>query len=167
MIKALSLKLKEALISVAPVAAIVLIISFTPLVDLSPVETGAFAVCSVLLVLGIGLFNLGADLAMTPMGEHVGARVYGFYDKLESFPRKRSRNRRLADKVISRIPVQERRKARLSVNCAQKLERAYYGNRSEHCVEPERTPAARDRTLRHAPFKHYHNEQNRNIYDAR
>ena len=65
MIKALSLKLKEALISVAPVAAIVLIISFTPLVDLSPVETGAFAVCSVLLVLGIGLFNLGADLAMT------------------------------------------------------------------------------------------------------
>ena len=73
MIKALSLKLKEALISVAPVAAIVLIISFTPLVDLSPVETGAFAVCSVLLVLGIGLFNLGADLAMTPMGEHVGA----------------------------------------------------------------------------------------------
>ena len=73
MIKALSLKLKEALISVAPVAAIVLIISFTPLVDLSPTETGAFAVCSVLLVLGIGLFNLGADLAMTPMGEHVGA----------------------------------------------------------------------------------------------
>ena len=30
-------------------------------------------VSAVLLVLGIGLFNMGADLAMTPMGTHVGA----------------------------------------------------------------------------------------------
>ncbi len=30
-------------------------------------------VCAFFLILGIGLFNLGADLAMTPMGEHVGA----------------------------------------------------------------------------------------------
>lgn len=71
--KALLLKLKEALISVLPVAVIVLIISFTPLVDLNATETAAFAVCAVLLILGIGLFNLGADLAMTPMGEHVGS----------------------------------------------------------------------------------------------
>ena len=26
-----------------------------------------------LLILGIGLFSLGADLAMTPMGTHVGS----------------------------------------------------------------------------------------------
>ncbi|MDE6868007.1 MAG: DUF1538 domain-containing protein [Clostridia bacterium] len=71
--KALFHKLKESLLSVLPVAAIVLIISFTPLVDLSVKETVAFAVCAVLLIIGIGLFNLGADLAMTPMGEHVGA----------------------------------------------------------------------------------------------
>ena len=71
--KALFNKLKESLLSVLPVAAIVLIISFTPLVDLSVTETVAFAVCAVLLILGIGLFNLGADLAMTPMGGHVGA----------------------------------------------------------------------------------------------
>ena len=32
-----------------------------------------FSVGAVLLILGIGLFNLGADLAMTPMGTHVGA----------------------------------------------------------------------------------------------
>ncbi len=73
MIKALLSKLKEALISVLPVTAIVLIISFTPLVDLTPTEITAFAVSAVFLVFGIGLFNLGADLAMTPMGEHVGA----------------------------------------------------------------------------------------------
>lgn len=74
MFKALFSKLKESLISVLPVTVIVLIISFTPLVDLQPVETIAFAVSAVLLILGIGLFNLGADLAMTPMGGHVGDR---------------------------------------------------------------------------------------------
>ena len=73
MFKALFLKLKESLISVLPVAAIVLILSFTPLLELTVTETIAFAVCAVFLILGIGLFNLGADLAMTPMGEHVGS----------------------------------------------------------------------------------------------
>ena len=32
-----------------------------------------FAVSAVLLIVGIALFSLGADLAMTPMGEHVGS----------------------------------------------------------------------------------------------
>lgn len=73
MVKALFLKLKESLISVLPVAAIVLILSFTPLLELTVTETVAFVVCAVFLILGIGLFNLGADLAMTPMGEHVGS----------------------------------------------------------------------------------------------
>ncbi len=72
MVKILFSKLKESLISVLPIAVIVLIISFTPLVDLTVAEKVAFAVCSVLLILGIALFNLGADLAMTPMGNHVG-----------------------------------------------------------------------------------------------
>lgn len=71
--KALFLKLKESLISVLPVTVIVLIISFTPLVDLTATETWAFVISAVLLILGIGLFNLGADLAMTPMGGHVGS----------------------------------------------------------------------------------------------
>ncbi len=73
MLKALLLKLKEALISVLPVAAIVLVISFTSLVKLSTTEIVAFAVSAVFLILGIGLFNLGSDLAMTPMGEHMGS----------------------------------------------------------------------------------------------
>ncbi len=73
MLKALLLKLKEALISVLPVAAIVLVISFTPLVKLSTTEIVAFVVSAVFLILGIGLFNLGSDLAMTPMGEHMGS----------------------------------------------------------------------------------------------
>ncbi|MDE7167227.1 MAG: DUF1538 domain-containing protein [Clostridia bacterium] len=70
--KTLLLKLKESLISVLPIAAIVLIISFTPLAPLTSTEQITFAVCAVLLILGIGLFNLGSEIAMTPMGEHVG-----------------------------------------------------------------------------------------------
>ncbi len=66
-------KIKEALISVIPVVAIVLILYFTPLVSLTQTELLAFIICAFFLILGIGLFNLGADLAMTPMGEHIGA----------------------------------------------------------------------------------------------
>lgn len=73
MVKALLSKLKESVISVLPVAVIVLIVSFTPLTDFSWVEQLTFAICSVFLIIGISLFNLGADLAMTPMGEHVGS----------------------------------------------------------------------------------------------
>lgn len=73
MVKALLLKLKEALISVLPVTLIVLIISFTPLVDFTATEMIVFCVSAVFLIIGIALFNLGADLAMTPMGEHVGS----------------------------------------------------------------------------------------------
>lgn len=72
MAKALLLKLKESLISVLPIAIIVLIISFTPIAPLTATERITFAICALLLILGIGLFNLGADLAMTPMGEQVG-----------------------------------------------------------------------------------------------
>ncbi len=71
--KSILIKLREAFISVLPVAAIVLILSATPLVNFTGTEITAFAVAAVFLVIGIALFNLGADLAMTPMGEHVGA----------------------------------------------------------------------------------------------
>ena len=73
MLKILSEKLKESFASVLPVTLIVLVLSFTPLVSFSTKELLVFAVCAVFLVVGIGLFNLGADLAMTPMGEHVGS----------------------------------------------------------------------------------------------
>ena len=73
MIRILSLKLKEALTSVLPVTAIVLLLNLTPLVHLTGQEVLVFSVSAVMLILGMGLFNLGADMAMTPMGEQVGA----------------------------------------------------------------------------------------------
>ena len=69
----LFVKLKESLVSVLPVALIVFLLNLTPLVDFSGQEIGVFVVSTVFLIIGIGLFNLGADLAMTPMGEHIGA----------------------------------------------------------------------------------------------
>ncbi len=71
--KELWLKIKEALVSALPITAIVYIMALTPLFDFSTVELVTFTVGAVLLILGIGLFNLGADLAMTPMGTHVGS----------------------------------------------------------------------------------------------
>jgi len=73
LLKVLSVKIKEALISVLPVTAIVFFLNLTPLVNFSGKEMGVFLISSVCLILGIGLFNLGADMAMTPMGEHIGA----------------------------------------------------------------------------------------------
>lgn len=66
-------KIRESLISALPVTVIVYLLSFTPLLDVSVGELITFTIGAVLLVVGIGLFSMGADLAMTPMGAHVGA----------------------------------------------------------------------------------------------
>ena len=66
-------KLKEALVSVIPVVAIVALLNLTPFINYSRAEIIVFLVSALFLILGIGLFNLGADLSMTPMGEHIGS----------------------------------------------------------------------------------------------
>ena len=71
--KELQAKIREALLSALPVTAVVYLLSLTPFLDLSSAELITFSVGAVLLVVGIGLFSLGADLAMTPMGTQVGS----------------------------------------------------------------------------------------------
>ncbi len=71
--KELRSKIVEALLSALPITLIVYFISFLPWFNFSKAELISFSIGAVLLILGIGLFNLGADLAMTPMGTHVGA----------------------------------------------------------------------------------------------
>ena len=66
-------KIREALVSALPITAIVYIVALLPWFDFSANTLIAFGIGAVLLILGIGLFNLGADMAMTPMGTHVGA----------------------------------------------------------------------------------------------
>ena len=75
MFKALLKKMSEATVSVLPVTAIVLLLDFIPLfpVDFTTTELWAFIFCAVALIVGMALFNLGADIAMTPMGEQIGS----------------------------------------------------------------------------------------------
>ncbi len=64
-------KLVETLKAVLPILAIVLILCFS----IAPLEPGillAFLLGAVLLVVGMMLFTLGVELAMTPIGESVG-----------------------------------------------------------------------------------------------
>ena len=67
-------KLKEAAASVLPISAIVAALCLC----LVPVDTGlmlSFLLGSGMLILGMGLFTLGADLSMTRIGELIGARM--------------------------------------------------------------------------------------------
>ena len=66
-------KIKESLISALPITAIVYVLALTNWFSLSTAELITFTVGAVMLVLGLGLFSLGADLAMTPMGSYVGS----------------------------------------------------------------------------------------------
>ena len=59
--------------SALPITAIVYLMALTPWFHFSATELITFTIGAVLLILGIALFNLGADLAMTPMGTHVGS----------------------------------------------------------------------------------------------
>ena len=66
-------KIKESLVSALPITAIVYLMALLPWFDFSTKELPLFTACAALLIVGIGMFNMGADLAMTPMGTHVGA----------------------------------------------------------------------------------------------
>ena len=66
-------KIQEALLSALPITAIVYVLSLTPWFNFTSAELITFTIGAVLLVVGLGLFSLGADMAMTPMGTHVGA----------------------------------------------------------------------------------------------
>lgn len=67
-------KFKESLLSVLPILLIVLVIHFT-IAPLSGSVLALFAGGAVLLLVGMSLFTLGADMAMIPIGEKVGERL--------------------------------------------------------------------------------------------
>jgi MFS family permease len=72
--KVLQEKIKEAFSSVLPITAIVLIASII-LVPMSAGVIVMFLVGAALLIIGMGFFTLGADMAMMPMGEGIGAQL--------------------------------------------------------------------------------------------
>ncbi len=67
-------KIKESAISVVPVMAIVILLHFT-LAPLPGGQLGQFVLGGLLLILGLGIFLIGADLGMVPFGQRVGSAL--------------------------------------------------------------------------------------------
>lgn len=68
------LKIKEALSSIVPITLIVAILSFT----ITPLATDViveFIIGAIMLVIGTGLFTLGAEMSMSIIGERIGADI--------------------------------------------------------------------------------------------
>ena len=65
-------KLKESAVSILPIVFLVFIISLTKYFTLSNEELLIFLISAVLLIIGMTLFNIGAKLSMTPMGDYAG-----------------------------------------------------------------------------------------------
>jgi len=74
MVKQLFEKLKEALFAVLPVTVIVLVLCFT-LIDVKTEFIVSFLIGAVLLVLGMTLFTLGADVSMMRIGQTIGSYI--------------------------------------------------------------------------------------------
>ncbi|GHV83348.1 membrane protein [Spirochaetia bacterium] len=72
--KVLQEKIKEAFSSVLPITTIVIIASII-FVPMSAGIIVMFMVGAALLIIGMGFFTLGADMAMMPMGEGIGAQL--------------------------------------------------------------------------------------------
>ena len=58
-----------------PITAIVLLLSFTLAPEMPVGTLVMFLLGAILLIVGMGLFSLGADMAMMPMGDGVGGEV--------------------------------------------------------------------------------------------
>lgn len=64
-------KIRESLSSVLPITAIVLLLSIT-IAPLTPGTLVLFLFGALLLIVGLGIFTLGVDMSMTPMGNGIG-----------------------------------------------------------------------------------------------
>lgn len=66
--------ISESLSAVLPITITVLLVS----VFLVPMEIGTFAMFlmgAVMLIIGMGFFQLGAEMSMTPLGEGMGIQL--------------------------------------------------------------------------------------------
>jgi len=67
-------KFREAAASVLPITLIVaaMCLSFVPV---TPDLMLAFIIGALMLIVGMGMFTLGSDVSMTPIGNHIGAKL--------------------------------------------------------------------------------------------
>lgn len=67
-------KIKESLSAILPVSLIILLLAFT-ITPLPVDKISLFFIGAVLLIVGMGLFTLGAEISMSVIGERIGADI--------------------------------------------------------------------------------------------
>ena len=67
-------KFKESVVSVVPVMIIVLLLNFT-IAPLGDGQMPQFVIGGILLILGLSIFLVGADIGMVPFGQKVGSSL--------------------------------------------------------------------------------------------
>ncbi len=73
--KVLFEKFKDSLLAVIPISIIVLIVCLFLMKTISIMMVTAFVIGAILLIIGLSLFNLGADASMMSLGEQVGSFI--------------------------------------------------------------------------------------------
>ena len=72
MIKEILIEIKKSCFSVLPIYLLILILMMFKVINLSGNEILSFSLATIFLIIGISLFNFGAEHAMTPIGRMVG-----------------------------------------------------------------------------------------------
>ena len=75
MLKRLIISSKESLLAVLPISIIILVLSFTPLAHLQTSERIVLIISAIILIIGIALFTLGAEMAIKPIGGKIGSSI--------------------------------------------------------------------------------------------
>jgi len=73
-LNALKQKFKDVVFAVLPVTIILLILNYT-IAPIGRELVWRFIVGAVFIILGLGIFLFGADLAIQPIGQHMGSSI--------------------------------------------------------------------------------------------
>lgn len=72
MIKDILIEIKKSSFSVLPIYLLVMLLDLIKVINLGGYEILSFSLATIFIIIGIALFNVGAESAMTPIGKSVG-----------------------------------------------------------------------------------------------
>ena len=70
--KELLIEMRKSLFSVLPIYALVMLLLIFRIIEFTGYEILSFSLATIIVIIGIGLFNYGSEHAMTPIGKNVG-----------------------------------------------------------------------------------------------
>ena len=72
MFKEILEEVKKSCFSVLPIYILIIFLFLIKVISLTGYEILSFSLATIFIIIGISLFNYGAEHAMTPIGKHVG-----------------------------------------------------------------------------------------------